>query len=344
MMNTLRRPNILGFISFLCLISSQACAQNNISSLQVGVPRDSIGKNVKSSMWNAPGGPFIAEAIIESDQSGIYYWLFRTISVGLFDLNQSKNLGGWSLIPFVDEELEPEITRLYQEFDITPVARTAENLLPILGCFPLNPLRYGDVTSDGRAELVIFSQDEFHALNFTLFSPQKQKTVFNVRLATYDTEPNRRLELPAGEEESASYPLANHPQDGQFLSRIVDERTRMISGIRPAVINFSKLYFGGYSGEGAHDLLVWRKLYGSRLNQDPIKGFELKRDRWLHYKLSDGEYVKQATEGEVIRGWLAAKDLTWQKGYPSKSECPGEEGKLIPEMHDPLLNDPDVLK
>jgi hypothetical protein len=44
-----------------------------------------------------------------------------------------------------------------------------------------------------------------------------------------------------------------------------------------------------------------------------------------------------------VKGWLTAKQLTWKKGYPSKSECAGQEGQFIPEMHDVLLNDPDVL-
>ena len=40
----------------------------------------------------------------------------------------------------------------------------------------------------------------------------------------------------------------------------------------------------------------------------------------------------------------ASKVQQWQKGYPTLSEYPGEEGQPIPEMHDPLLNDPEVLQ
>ncbi len=92
------------------------------------------------------------------------------------------------------------------------------------------------------------------------------------------------------------------------------------------------------------DILVWRKVYKSNLLKDPIAGFAKLSDTYIHHKLINGEYKKQPTEQSVIKGWLEAKNLTWQKGYPSKSECPGQEGKLIPEMHDPLLNDPDMLK
>ena len=73
------------------------------------------------------------------------------------------------------------------------------------------------------------------------------------------------------------------------------------------------------------------------------KGFAKKDELLVHYALVDGEYKKQSTSATTIKGWLAARQLTWQKGFPSKSECPGAEGKLIPELHDPLLNDLDVL-
>ena len=63
-----------------------------------------------------------------------------------------------------------------------------------------------------------------------------------------------------------------------------------------------------------------------------------------HYSLIDSEYKLQDTSAETVQNWLSTKNLTWQKGFPSLSECEGEEGQLIPEMHDPLLNDPDVLK
>ncbi|HEX6549060.1 MAG TPA: hypothetical protein VF117_00115, partial [Gammaproteobacteria bacterium] len=65
---------------------------------------------------------------------------------------------------------------------------------------------------------------------------------------------------------------------------------------------------------------------------------------YLFYSLENGVYTKQSTDQAAIKGWLAAKSLTWQKGYPQTSECAGQTGQPIPEMVDPLLNDPDVLK
>ena len=82
---------------------------------------------------------------------------------------------------------------------------------------------------------------------------------------------------------------------------------------------------------------------GVRINFGLI--FEKLSDSHLHYKKVNNEYQLQTdTAPETIQGWLTDKNLTWQKGFPSKSECAGQEGQLIPEMHDPLLNDPDVLK
>ena len=96
-----------------------------------------------------------------------------------------------------------------------------------------------------------------------------------------------------------------------------------------------------YLAEHQNDLgniILWRKYFES-LKQGDAKKDEL----FVHYSLVDGEYKKQPTAAETIKGWLAAKQLSWQQGFPSRSECPGQEGQLIPELHDPLLNDPDVL-
>lgn len=105
------------------------------------------------------------------------------------------------------------------------------------------------------------------------------------------------------------------------------------------------MYVGHFQDKSSYDILVWRKLYHSRLNSDSIKGFQHDADLMIHYQRAEnGEYLPQDTSPETIQNWLGSNNLTWQKGFPSKSECAGEEGKLIPEMHDVLLNDPDVLK
>jgi hypothetical protein len=285
-----------------------------------------------------------ASQLVSTEKPDFYYSLSSNNEVIGFYNFSNKTVGGWKLVPFSDLDLEPEIKAVYDLHNVKPVTRTADNLSPILGCLAQNSLRYGDFTGDTKPELVVFDQDAFGALNTSVFSPELKKSIFSVRIATYDTSKNERLTLPPGTEASASDPLANAPTDGQYLSIIAEEHTRMIRGIRKAVINFSKIYLLDADGDAKQDLIVWRKLYQSRENKDPVKGYTLLRDQAIFYKLDGGEYKKQPADSATVKGWLTAKQLTWQKGYPSKSECKGQEGQLIPEMHDPLLNDPDVLK
>lgn len=79
---------------------------------------------------------------------------------------------------------------------------------------------------------------------------------------------------------------------------------------------------------------------------DQVPGFTLLRNKYQHYAWStdQNEYLPQETEESQIQAWLSKNNHTWQTGFPSQSECAGQKGKLIPEMHDPLLNDPDVLR
>ena len=106
---------------------------------------------------------------------------------------------------------------------------------------------------------------------------------------------------------------------------------------------FGKHFFGDLNDDGKQDIILWRKYFESLKQGDAKKGFVKKDELFVHYSLVDGEYKKQSTAADTIKGWLAAKQLSWQQGLPSRSECPGQEGQPIPELHDPLLNDPDVL-
>lgn len=198
-----------------------------------------------------------------------------------------------------------------------------------LGCLTQNPLRYGDLTGDEKNELAIIFKNDI-----AVFSPERKKTIFAVMYSVPDW-------MPWAELIENGLTLDNNTESPQYGSRKLYDQTNSTS---IAHRGYGKLYFGYFDGDSAYDILVWRKFYLSRLVKDPVKGFEKISDTYIHYKLVDGEYKKQPTEQAVVKGWLEAKNLTWQKGYPSKSECPGQEGQLIPEMHDPLLNDPDVLK
>ncbi len=113
----------------------------------------------------------------------------------------------------------------------------------------------------------------------------------------------------------------------------------------PALRAYSKLFVGDFDSDQNYDIIKWEKIYTSNKKTEAPAWVQL-RNELIHYKKDiTGEYLPQEDTSEAtIQGWLTAKNQTWQSGFPSKSECAGQEGQLIPEMHDPLLNDPDVLK
>jgi hypothetical protein len=202
------------------------------------------------------------------------------------------------------------------------------------GCFNSSPLGYGDFARDGRSEILIMGDD------IAVLSPDDGKIVFTQRVRINDW-------LPSNEQENlydsfGSFGKEAHPQ---FMSQMAVDRW---SGPQPdwleAFRGYGKLFFGAFSGGENNDLLVWHKFYRSLLVDNELRGFEIISEKFIHYSVVGGVYQLEATDEATIQSWLVANDLTWQKGFPSHSECPGEEGELIPEMHDPLLNDPDVLQ
>lgn len=281
-----------------------------------------------------------------------WYRLYDNYSIYGVNVSTKQYLGGWPLGASdpcensanpdcvsswwvgrwgADEVLESEVTQRITSHVLNQKFGLPYQLEPnsTLGCFANNPLRYGDIEGDGKQELVLMTQD-----SFIVFSPELKKTIFAFMFDNKDWVSWEWL-IEQG------LLLENTPDSPQFGSlKLAEENKGTDIGYRGQ----AKVFNGKFESETSTDLIVWRKFYQSRLKKDPIKGFEKVRDTFIHYKLVDGEYKKQETEQGVIKGWLEAKNLTWQKGYPSKSECPGHEGQLIPEMHDPLLNDPDVLK
>lgn len=293
-----------------------------------------------------------------------YYSLSKTgNAIGVFDLaNTDEILSGWPLTPWPQtiqmkgegsnwqtrhlvanalagntaEVKDPETMALatYQ-YDL-PSFKT------FTGCLADSPLRYGDIDQNSEKELVLFLDNDL-----VVFSPSQQKVIFATRFAMSD-------EL-APEDVAGWFDGGLEPPSNQYVAS-----SGFGDGLRaafPATRSFAKIFVDDFDNNGKPDILVWRKLYQSRLKTDPLLGFKFEGELFAHYQLENGEYVIQATaaeaEGEFetdpaqqlqIKNWLAAKNLTWQKGFPSKSECAGQEGQLIPEMHDALLNDPDVLK
>ncbi|MGR6871829.1 hypothetical protein ACU6U9_05865 [Pseudomonas sp. HK3] len=210
-----------------------------------------------------------------------------------------------------------------------------------VGCLNQTPLRYGDIDNNASTELILLLNNDL-----VIFSPVLKKIIFAMTLSDTDELKPERV---------ADWFLDETKVNPQFVA---DSGTNnLIKAALPATRSFAKIFIEDFNADGKKDIIVWRKLYESRLKTDPVLGFTLEAELFVHYQLENGEYQIQSNtppvEGEFetdlaqqaqIRDWLTAKNLTWQKGFPSKSECAGQEGQLIPEMHDPLLNDPDVLK
>ena len=269
---------------------------------------------------------------------------FLDIDDSIFSLSSSLMLvktkktnrnseGSWLLVWLDQTTIENQVISRYQEVGID--YRDMELMVKNpLGCLRDVPLRYDDIDGVGTAELVIFAGNDM-----VVFSPGLKKTVFQARLRIDDwftlEETNQQFEDHTYYAGSARRPQYESAANSDWL---------MHGEPLPGYRGYAKLYFGDFDADGAFDIVVWRKLYESRVNSDSVKGFIKKGDLLVHYKLVNGEYKKQNTDQAIIKGWLTAKQLTWSKGYPNKSECAGHEGQLIPEMHDPLLNDPDVLQ
>jgi len=267
--------------------------------------------------------------------------LERKILVAEINQNTNSVKGPWPLTrwPYLTP---PEIvTNAQNNFHSTEWLKKPEYTprLPFAGCLNNVPLKYGDMENDGDSELVLFLNGEL-----IIFSPKYQKIVF----AAFALADDWFTESAVSDEQKVS---ASDKKSYQYISEYL-----AYNGISSkAFRSYTKIYVDDFDGDKKPDIVTWQKNYGSNLTADTTKGFSLLENRWGHYERDltaqakteqgvTGEYLPQDTTEENIKSWLAAKKLTWQQGYPSKSECAGEEGKLIPEMHDALLNDSDVLK
>lgn len=285
-----------------------------------------------TSMWNAEGGPFVSEQVVEVNKNK-YIWLFRALSLGFFDAEKGLNVDGWSLSRSPDDYVPTEIIARYEDYHLPLPTEYSLSGRGKLGCYADHPLRFGDLNGDGSNEVVLFLKNDL-----VLFSPEKEKTIFSESLSVLDW---LTLAESAEEPENKSLP---GPAPYQYLSgTLMDVRE-----YQPGYRGYSKLYFGDFDSDNNPDILVWRKFYESHKTGD-TPGFKKLHDTFAQYELnlglnSSGEFELQDTDSSTIQQWLSGASYTWQKGYPSKSECKGQEDQLIPEMHDPLLNDPDVLQ
>ncbi len=301
------------------------------------------------------GKPGIGIGYTNLGEGSIWYRFYsKNVVVGV-NSDTNEFLGKWPLTSYAEAitlngEREAADRYLIEAlYDADPQSEEPENpdyrydsylaRQSDYGCLLKTPLRYGDIEEDGANELLLFLSNQI-----VIFSTEVNEVVFSAR---YFQKDQMRADLqshvlsPEGNSAFREDYADLGDQAPQYLtSSGLDIRVDLPL---PARRSYAKLYFGDFDGDDQFDIVVWRKRYESKVISDAVAGFELHGELLLHYEKSDGSYHRQATEEATIKQWLANDALTWQKGYPNRSECEGEAGQLITEMHDPLLNDPEVL-
>jgi hypothetical protein len=306
-------------------------------------------------------GAYGLNSYIKLPESDIYYVMMGD-TFGRINLVTKQYLGNWPLTPWshatrmkgegITWKVRPALSAVKggDYIEITdPGLQVLDNTAKYtfdpytdsLGCLSNTPLRYGDINADAKQELVLFLQNDL-----VVFSVGNKKIFFSTNLHNADELKPERVE---------DWFLDEATVNPQHVAQ--SGTNNLIKAALPATRSFAKIYMDDFNTDGKKDIIVWRKLYESNLKTNSVLGFTKVGDLLVHYSLIDGEYQlqtnKPAVDGEFetddaqqnqLKGWLTSKNQTWQSGFPSKSECAGQEGQLIPEMHDPLLNDSDVLK
>ncbi|GAA5524101.1 hypothetical protein Maes01_00654 [Microbulbifer aestuariivivens] len=325
------------FLSGLALLSLISSAED-ISNLDVGKAPDPEmgwfipGHDVKVYKFIRPDDSLAA--YVGSKDEGIYFALYSNAKIGKWNIKGGARelLSITSLSRWDSEYIEPEVKDTYlYGMEWSEVLSEANDLM---GCILRAPLRYGDITESGYGDLVIALPSEY-SVDWSIFSLALNKIIFSSKLNYTNTV--SASEVPA-------YLTSDFPgMEYQYWLRTGVESDRpgqMKAGIRA----YGKIYQGDWDKDGKQDILLWKKLYESRIKSDQVHGFRLIRQKFMHYELVGGVYQPVDTEESMIEGWLLQDGLTWKKGYPKNSECPNNQNELITEMHDPLLNDPDVLQ
>jgi hypothetical protein len=285
-------------------------------------------------------------AFINIEDTNNWYRLYDDLNIYGVNVETKQYLGNWPLTTkkqyllkteqSTSSPTKPEATN--EGIFATPQMWLEEGHENSSGCLSKNPLRYGTVNGD---ELLFVFFDP----SVVVFSPKRGKVDINVLFAQDDVMSDTEYQdnLKAGYFKFSS---DNPPQYAAFTSMADNREGRLGKDwLYPAQRSYGKIYIDDFNGDNTNDIIMWRKLYFSKLKTDAVKGYELDAEMYAHYQIVNGEYQLQTnTSPETVKGWLEGKNLTWQKGFPSKSECAGQKGQLIPKMHDPLLNDPDVLK
>jgi len=338
------------YLTFILLLSSKSASSEIV--LQKGsVCRDCQGFTLaqKNTTWDlediaAEKNISTIDSIVSyilSDDNASHYVLERDIFLAQINITSKTLVGPWPLSRWPHLSIPKEIDASLRNYSIknykSRISYTTRKRNP--GCLDQTPLRFGDIESDGNPELVLFLNGEL-----IIFSPQYQRTVF---AAFWETDDWEREFLKYNNK-----PNQHGTETIQYASKAIAHRWNVTD---KAMRAYSKIYEGSFDGDNHADILVWQKVYESNTSTE-APGFKLLSNTFKHFERDltaqatlptgvTGEYLPQeTTTPEQIQTWLSSSNLTWQSGYPSLSECTGQETQLIPEMHDPLLNDPEVLQ
>lgn len=339
------------YIFFILLVLSSHCAY----CLDVG---NGVGINSSNEdeLWNTSLPYAIARQGLRSVSDDDYIVAFMDFNAYVLGLSSQNfiikvNKAGrileskWQLEPWAYNHQPKEILNRSAE-QVVDVGDFSLGDKYSVGCYAYNPLATGDFENDNISELIVFIGN-----TLVVFSPKFGRTIFSTWMSLNDwfhpEDGKFYFEDEYGEN-------IKQPEDPQFESRLVHRRgpeTEHAPGYR----GYSKIYVGDFDKDSNPDILVWRKIYISKLESDATRGFTLLRNEWNHYERDltaqnssgsgvTGEYLPQSTGEITIRKWLNDNNFTWKNGFPDISKCVGDEGKPIPEMSDSLLNDPEVLQ
>jgi hypothetical protein len=331
--------------------------------------------SLKISMWEAPSGPFDPKGTYPKGE-GEYFWLFGDKGIATFNKLTMVVGRTWKFNDFEQTVLFDEVPfnsdtfseynnfrdsgalgmNVYNKKFITDksvpwVSKDSKiDTEKKLGCLNELPLKFGDFDSVDPGLVAIVGSI------IILFSLEFERTIFKYSYFNsdeLDVEKNTYISgVGSVDRLSGNYKRLG-PNAPQFIA--ASGTDILIDEIYPAWRSFAKVYSGDFDEDGNLDILMWRKFYKTLELGDSRRGFELNQQGLIHFERDliaqvespagiTGEYLPQDTPEADIQKWLAENNLTWSKGDPSKSECPGDEGQWIPEMHDPLLNDPEVLQ
>jgi hypothetical protein len=317
---------------FLLFITQVSASDHLTNGMQVTNENRSTFATIYTKLGGMPSS--IISTGLDSDE---YFGLWGNgRGISKYKLGNSPvSLDKWKLKRWPQELQNKKIASMYElgsdpefakEYAYKPANSNPIGKQPaVMGCLAQHPLRYGDLNKDGKDELVLFLGYESQVLDIVMFNPEKEKIQFSARAIFTDV--------------SDGYALSDRFKY-QYSSQF-----NLNKGHYVGTKTYAKIFMGEFDGnESSPDIIVWRKHYTSLSKNTSTKGFKLASQNYQFYTLKEGEYQLQISLEAQIENWMSETELTWSKGYPSKSECAGQEGQLIPEMHDPLLNDPDVLK